>query len=120
MGKREGRIEMDYKKEIVKIITDMSGKYPPITIFGDWVCCSAIAIQNACSIFHDKIWEVREKKYLAVMQKYDAEERKKLSEMLLLLTLAFEKKTDDLLGQIFMESGCGSKQNGQFRKGNKR
>lgn len=105
---------MDYKKEIVKIITSMAGKYPPITIFEDWVCCSAMAIQNACTIKHDNIWKMREEKYLATIKKYEAEEREKLSEMLLLLTLAFEEKTEDLLGQIFMESGCGSKQNGQF------
>lgn len=105
---------MDCKKEIVKIITDMSGRYPPITIFEDWVCCSAMAIQNACDITHDETWKKREEKYLATIQKYEPEERKKLAEMLLLLAVAYEEKTEDLLGQIFMESGCGSKQNGQF------
>lgn len=102
------------KQKIVEMIISMAGKYPPITIFEDWVCCSAIAIQNACCLFHNRVWEQREQTYLAIMQKYEIEERKRLSEMLLLLTLAFEEKTEDLLGQIFMESGCGSKQNGQF------
>ena len=58
---------MDFKREIVKTITGMAGKYPAITIFEDWVCCSALAVQNGCQIIHDSVWQKREEHYLNVM-----------------------------------------------------
>lgn len=102
------------KKDIVKIITDMSGKYSPDNIFTDWVQCSAITIQNSCCLIHDSVWHEREKTYKAVMNKYELEERQKFVEMLLLLTDAMEEQIGDILGEIYMEAGCGSKRTGQF------
>lgn len=102
------------KKEIVKIINKMSGKYSPDIIFADWIECMAVAIQNALYMFHDELWKKREKQYAAVMKRYEIEERKNFSRMLVLLTEAFEKEMSDILGEIYMEAGCGSKQTGQF------
>ena len=92
----------------------MSGKYSPDMIFADWVMCSAIAIQNSCCLIHDAVWHSREEQYKNTMKKYEAGERTEFVNMLLLLTDAFEEGVSDILGEIYMESGCGSKHTGQF------
>lgn len=102
------------KKEIVKTIQLMSGKYAPDMIFSDWVTCSGIAIYNSCFLLHNSIWESREQQYINIMRKYTLEERKEFVMMLKLLTDAFEVGMSDILGEIYMESGCGSKRTGQF------
>lgn len=104
----------DAKQEIIKRIVSMSGKYSPGTVFADWVECSAIAIQNAYCMIHDSLWKKREEQYLAVLKKYEPKEQIQFSEMFGLLVKAFESEMTDILGEIYMESGCGSKQTGQF------
>lgn len=103
-----------YKKEIVDIIKRMSGKYSQDIVFTDWVTCSAITIQNSCCLFQDSVWEEREAQYKNIMSKYLLEERQLFVKMLQLLTDAFEESMSDILGEIYMESGCGSKRTGQF------
>lgn len=102
------------KKEIVKSIQKMSGKYAPDMIFTDWVQCCAIAIQNSVCMIHDSVWKNREEQYMNTINKYNIEERKEFVNMLNLLVGAFEENISDILGEIYMESGCGSKQTGQF------
>ena len=92
----------------------MSGKYSTEAIFSDWVKCFAIAIQNSCMLIHDKIWSKREEEYLSTINKYEKEERMKMSEISNLLPYAFEEEFTDLLGEIYMEAGCGNKATGQF------
>lgn len=48
------------------------------------------------------------------MQKYTADEGRKFAEMFALLTETLETDMADILGQIYMESGMGSKAAGQF------
>jgi type I restriction-modification system DNA methylase subunit len=104
----------DHKKEIIKIIESMSGRYPPYEVFTDWVLMSAMSIQNSCAPIHDRYWQQREKLYTDTAQKYSRDEIKKIVEMEGRLTLAFEDETRDYLGEIYMESGCGNKYTGQF------
>lgn len=105
---------MEAKKEIVKIIQKMSRKYSPDMIFSDWVECSALAFQNCCQMIHNKTWEQREEQYKNVMKRYTQEEQAKLVYMLELLEYALREDIRDVLGEIYMESGCGSKITGQF------
>lgn len=105
---------MDAKKEIVKLIQNMSGRVSPYNIFSDWIEISALAIQNACYLVHNSLWQKREDQYKAVINKYTAEEQNKLVDMFNLLWIAFEEKASDILGEIYMESGCGNKNTGQF------
>lgn len=102
------------KKEIVRTIQSLSGKYAPDMIFSDWVTCSAIGIYNSCFLIHNSAWKSREEQYINTMKKYTLEERKQFVRMLKLLTDAFEEGMSDILGEIYMESGCGSKRTGQF------
>lgn len=92
----------------------MSGKYSPDNIFNDWVLCSAIAIYNSCFLVHNKAWIEREERYINTMKKYTLEERQEFVHMLHLLTNALDERMGDILGEIYMESGAGSKATGQF------
>lgn len=101
-------------KEIVKNIQDMSGTYTPYVIFSDWVKMCALAIQNGCQVIHDEVWRKRESQYVETMRKYNEKDQRTLCIMYGMLVELFESELKDYLGQIFMESGCGSKHTGQF------
>lgn len=105
---------MSAEQEIVQIIQKLSGKYSPDMVFADWVEMSAISIQNACYMLKTNLWKKREAQYMAIAKKYEAKEINGMTHMLGLLTTALEEETTDWLGKIYMESGCGSKQTGQF------
>lgn len=102
------------KKEIVKMIQEISGRYSAYEVFSDWVAMTAIAIANSTKLNHDAVWQKREKHYLDLARKHTPEEVAKLCRMTGLLAEAFEECMTDILGEIYMESGCGSKTTGQF------
>lgn len=105
---------MNAKKEIIKKIQSISGRYSPYTVFSDWIQCSALAIQNACTIPHTKLWEAREKEYLDTMNKYNEDERFAIRDLFFLLVDALEEEMTDVLGEVYMEAGMGNKYTGQF------
>lgn len=105
---------MNEKQEIIKIIRSMSGRFSGYQIFSDWVECSALAISNTCRLHHDKIWQDREDRYIAIMQKYSDDEKTKFAEMLAFLTESYEEDLTDVLGEVYMEAQLGSKETGQF------
>ena len=105
---------MAEKKEIEKIILSMSGKYAPYNIFSDWVEMCALSIQNTVSMIHNKIWRDREKLYVDIANKYTDAELSQFAQMFVLLGYALESDMSDILGEIYMETGMGSKYTGQF------
>ena len=105
---------MKAKNEIVKIIKKMDGKYSAYEIFSDWVEMCAIVIQNCCMVIHNQLWQKREDRYIQIANKYTEEERNNLVYMYNLLLTALGEEMGDILGEIYMESGCGSKAAGQF------
>lgn len=104
---------MDGKREIIKKINGLSGSRSPYDVFCDWVKLMALSIQNQCSIFDDKMWRKREDEYLKTIGPYGAD-GKEFAEMYGMLTLAMDERVSDILGEIYMESGCGNKNTGQF------
>lgn len=102
------------KKEIIKCIRDLSGRYSPTSVFFDWVQCMALAISNSCHVIHGNIWKHREELYKATMSKYDDIERSKLAEMCGMLVIALEEGLGDTLGEIYMGSIGGDAGKGQF------
>lgn len=103
------------KDEIIQTILQMSGRHSPYEIFSDWVLMQAMAMQNGCHpLFHNSIWHQREKTYMHTISKYNKAEIDNFVRMEALLTMAFEDEIKDFLGEIYMESGCGSKHTGQF------
>ncbi len=105
---------MDFEKFIIDNITSMSGKYTPYRIFTDWITMLAISIQNSCKMIHDKIYKEREETYRIIASRYNGEELKAMANMAGALSMALEERFADILGDIFMKSGCGSKNTGQF------
>lgn len=102
------------KKEIIRNLEKISGKYSMYEVFSDWIKCGSLAVSNATTFYHDSIWHKREQEYLNIVKKYENDEVKTFADMLGLLALALEEKPEDVLGWIYMASGMGSKAAGQF------
>lgn len=105
---------MRAKEKIIKNIQNMVGKYNAYNIFYDWIKMCALSISNSCTVFHNETWKKREEDYRATMQKYTDEEKTKFAEMFVLLGEALDENIEDVLGEIYMKSGCYSKELGQF------
>lgn len=104
----------NHKDKIKNSILDMSGKYSPYNIFTDWVTMCALAVQNGCYLVHNKVWEKREQLYKNTAARYDSKELEKFAEMFVWLGDALTENLSDILGEIYMEAGLGSKYTGQF------
>lgn len=102
------------KKEIIRNLEKISGKYSMYEVFSDWIKCGALAVSNGTTFYHDSIWHKREEEYLNTVKKYESDEVKTFADMLGLLAMALEDKPEDVLGRIYMASGMGSKAAGQF------
>lgn len=102
------------KQDIISFISAASGAYSPYQIFYDWVECLALATANSSTLFHDAVWEEREKRYLDVMNRHDEKTRQQFLEMTAALIDVYESGFDDVLGDIYMKSGCGNGHLGQF------
>lgn len=105
---------MNEKQEIIDRIRRIAGRYSEYEVFTDWIRCCALAVSNAVTPFHGKVWKDREKAYMDTISRYTEEEQKMFPEMFALLTLALEKEIEDVLGDIYMASGMGNKAAGQF------
>lgn len=105
---------MDRKKDIIKCINSIAGRYSAYEVFTDWIKCSSLAISNGLDICHGELWSKREQMYLDTAKKYEKEELHKFTKMLAMLTETLEDHMEDVLGAIYMESGMGSKAAGQF------
>ena len=105
---------MDYEKYIIDSINTLSGRYTPYQVFSDWIAMSAIAIQNGCTMVHGKLYKDRENQYKSIASKYSRNELKTICNMTGALAGVLEERFGDILGEIYMKSGCGSKQTGQF------
>lgn len=104
----------EHKKNIIKTIELISGKYAPYNIFSDWIQLCALAIQNNVCMIHDKCWNDREQLYLDTARKYTNEELECFAKMFVWLGDALTEELSDVLGEIYMECGMGSKYTGQF------
>lgn len=97
---------MDRTKDIIKKVNSISGSKPPYNVFTDWIKLYAIAIMQRIRFKSE-----REEEYLNTIQNYDAEI---IAELCFMLDETMETKMSDVLGNIFMESGWGNKNTGQF------
>lgn len=105
---------MDRKKEIAEMVMKISGKYSAYEVFVDWIRCCAISISNSTDRYYGKVWQDREREYMDTARKYEQEEREMFSEMFCMLAETLESGMTDVIGEICMESGMGSKEAGQF------
>ena len=105
---------MSKKEEIIHIMQSMIGRYSYYEVYNDWVKLCALVMQNNITYKHDEVWKTRENQYIDTIKKYSKDEQKKLIKMFYLLWDAFEENMSDILGEIYMESGCSNKNTGQF------
>lgn len=105
---------MDRKKEIIKTIHSIAGKYSAYEVFTDWIRCCSLSISNSCQLIQDKVWHDREQLYLDTINRYTKEEVVLFIKMLDMLCETLEDNVSDVLGEIYMEAGMGSKSAGQF------
>lgn len=105
---------MTAKDEMIKCLAEMAGQYAEWQIFCDWVKVSSISIQNACCLIHDRVWMRREEEFSEVMKKYSKEQQKMFAKMYMLLEIELHEQIYDVLGTVYMESGCANKATGQF------
>lgn len=110
---RKGKL-LNRKKDIIKTIERISGKYSAYEVFSDWIKCMAMAISNTVTPFHGKLWKEREEMYMNTINKYSPCERESFCDMTAMLAETLDDGPDDVLGAIYMESGMGSKAAGQF------
>ena len=103
-------------EEIIKITTNMSGKYAPTLIFDDFVKMVAISLSNSIDIIHNKVWKNRESQYKTIVLKYTKEEFKNLVKILTLLVNLFNERIYDYLGYFLYtneENSIDSFENGE-------
>ena len=104
----------DSVKELIQMFENMSGRYSGYEIFSDWVKASALSVCNTCHIIHDSVWKEREQAYLDICRKYSHEELEMFARMLALLIDGLTEDMTDVLGEVYMRAGLGSKIAGQF------
>ena len=92
----------------------MSGSYSPYNIFSDWIELCALSVQNTVTVVHNRIWKDREQAYIDVARKYSEQDMEQFGQMFVWLGDALSENMTDILGQIYMEAGMGSKYTGQF------
>lgn len=112
MNRTSANILSETQKEFIKKFEMLSGRYSVRQIWDDWIVMSAISIANTCA---PVLNEEREKRYLAIAEKYKPDELLVFSELLADMTLSLEENPDqDFLGEMYMAVGMGSSVAGQF------
>lgn len=105
---------MSAEKDLIDAIVRLSGKYSGYEVFADWVKCSALSVANSCHMIHGDIWKERERDWENTISRYTEDERVEFARMFAMLVGALEDDMRDVLGEVYMEAGLGSKMAGQF------
>lgn len=100
-----------HRKNIVKLLERASRRRHLWDVFGDFVEMAAIAISNGVDLGQR---ELREARYMTLIQRYEPDEQKLFPHMLAELTMALEFGPDDVLGKVFGELELGNAARGQF------
>ncbi|VFR81136.1 Type I restriction-modification system methyltransferase subunit [plant metagenome] len=106
----------EHQREIVKIVQQLSHRYDISRVWSDWIEMCALSIANAV----DKTrFDVREKRYLEIVKKYQRDEVDQLVRAFGHLVQCWEIRVDtgdygDVLGATFMMLDMGNDRSGQF------
>lgn len=117
----KSRIDKTYKQRFLdgfKILTRTRSLYE---VWADAMFIFAVGIANPTIIplkqnkQFNEVWEQRENEYLRIINKYTKKEQKLFPQMLALLIQELEREPNqDLLGELYMQSGISNKYAGQF------
>lgn len=110
MNRTTAKVLSREQKAFVTKFEMLSGRYSVRQIWDDWIVMSAISIANSCAPNGE-----REKRYLAIAEKYKPNELLSFSELFADMTLSLDADPDqDFLGEMYMAVGMGSSVAGQF------
>lgn len=101
-------------QKIIKLIESLSGQYSGHQVFTDWCTMMAISISNASDIFDTRERRERENLFQSISSKYGSDNLDKFAEMMAYLIETLEENPRDVLGEVYMRGGFGSKTTGQF------
>lgn len=107
-------VDIDCRKELIRLIHQLSGKHSVWQVFEDFLALSALSISNSVDRTH---WEERETQYMETIGRYDKSEIELFPQMLAHLIGELERHAErpvDVLGVIFHELELHSKYKGQF------
>lgn len=105
---------INHRKEFIRLIGSLAGKYGHWRVFEDFLCMSACAISNSVDWIHR---ESREAQYMEIVGRYERAEVDVFPEMLYHLIGELERHAEfpeDVLGRIFHELELHNKYKGQF------
>lgn len=101
-----------YQKEFIKIMSSVSNRFHTWEIWSDFITLVAITLSNSIDKVH---FELREKEYLNIINKYTKQEQEKFPELFRHLIMAMERdKEQDFLGEMYMALELGNHWKGQF------
>ncbi len=98
-----------YRREFIRLFRDTARYHHRHEVFRDFAEMATLAVQNAFLRSPEL-----ENEYLAIAGRYQAEDLKRMAQLLGCLTGALECQPGDFLGAIFMELEIGSTHMGQF------
>lgn len=104
---------MSGKEKIIEKIQKMAGRYSVYEIFSDWVAICALSIRIQTCVTKEQALK-NEQKYIDIAKKYTPDEVVEMAWMMADLAMAYDDGIRDILGEIYMELGLGSKNTGQF------
>src|SRR5690554_7373412 len=99
-------------KDFIRTIHELSGRRHTWQVFSDFCEMAAIALTN--SVLIGEAHEKRETDYLAIANRYDAEEMTGFSKLLGITVMALEEQTSDFLGHVFMDLELSNHWKGQY------
>lgn len=94
---------MKVRAEMKKILDEVAKNHNPRDVFFDFVKLTALAISN---YFNSKnnVFDLREKEYMVIINKYNQDDTKKLSNMMGKLVIDLNNNIDDYLGKLYMDT----------------
>lgn len=102
--------KLDNKKNILKLLNELSEKSNLYQTFSDVVICCAYAIAN--KVYYN---QEREDSFLKIIKKYGDEGYDKIAKILSYLANEYSSENaNDILGELFEELSLSSKSLGQF------
>lgn len=109
---KQPKENIDAKKRFLNAFKKLTYRHRAWDVWRDFVIMFACALSNPVDKEH---FDIREKRYLSIINKYKKEEQEIFPELAAFTVMALEENPEqDFLGSIFMSLDLGDGNNGQF------
>lgn len=106
-----GHSAAQHRKNLAKLLQEASRRRHLWDAFADFVEMAALSVANSMP---NPDWDERERRYLAIVKRYEADELALFPRMFAELVLGLEAEPHDMLGMVFGELDLGNAARGQF------